>query len=100
MNPGWLGPTPHPVTRPWCGGPGAMYSWEVAYRGGSASGISETKHRAMKAVAEVLQTRDGHGIIQACSLGPHCGDLRSQYAYGNVLGRARGTGGTVRWAVP
>lgn len=78
-----------------------MFSWEVAYQGGSGCGIAATQSRAMRAVAEMLGSHGGHGIVQACSLGPYAGDgIRSQYAYGNVICRATAVSGTVNWTLP
>lgn len=93
------GPLPHPITLPWRGGPYRMYSWEVACPGGSGCGIAATEELAVRVVTELLAERGGHGIVQVCSLGPSAGGgTRSQYAYGEVVGRASGFGGTVRWA--
>lgn len=93
--------TPRPVTAPWCAGPGTLYSWECVYRRGSAWGITDSEHRAMKAVTDVLRLFKGEGLVQRCRPGPDAGtEERDQYAYGDVIGRARTVDDMVVWTAP
>lgn len=92
-------PRAHPVTRPWSGGPGTLFSWEVAGPDGSACGISGTELGARGAVAEELLRRGGVGVVQMCELGPGTREP-DQYAYGAVVAWAEVAGDTVVWTAP
>src|SRR5512139_2608193 len=93
---------PRPVTAPWLHtGPGTLYSWICAHKDGSSSeGISGSEHDAMRAVTTALKELGGQGLVQKCRLGLYQGpDARDQYAYGDVIGRARLDGTVVVWMV-
>lgn len=93
---------PHPVTRPWSGGPGVIFSWETLIRGHRAVGVQETAEAAKHAVTELLhKCRTGEGIVQKASLAMmHRTDDPHQYDYGSVVGRARFDSGHVVWEHP
>src|SRR5512142_2019233 len=99
-----LQPEPRPVTITWIRQRDALWSWEVRHSPVSfSSGVHEFQHIARDALAEALQARGGHGILQMCTLVNEQGGpdwLGTTYAYGRVMARASIAGGRVAWTTP
>lgn len=91
---------PRPITAPWLNRAETLFSWETAYDSGSASGVSHSENAAMRAVTEILRACGGEGLVQKCRLSAAERDDRDQYAYGDVVGRARVEDGIVVWVTP